>query len=91
MREATAREIIDGIREKMIIYSTSPELLQKFEPEIKNLGKNCSVKLIVDKLDKFTSMSLDFRETSKKFTSFMNKIAIDGVQYKEEFFMIADG
>ena len=36
-------------------------------------------------------MSLDFRETSKKFTSFMNKIAIDGVQYKEEFFMIADG
>ena len=85
------REIMDGIREEMIIYSTNPEFLQEFEPEIKNLEKICSVKLIVDKMDKFTSMSLDFRETSKKFTSFMNKIAIDGVQYKEEFFMIADG
>ena len=85
------REIMDGVREELIIYSTNPEFLQEFEPEIKELEKTCSVKLIVDKLDKFTSMSLDFRETSKKFTSFMNKIAIDGVQYKEEFFMIADG
>ena len=85
------REIMDGIREELIIYSTNPEFLQEFEPEIKKLEKICSVKLIVDKLDKFTSISLDFRETSKKFTSFMNKIAIDGVQYKEEFFMIADG
>jgi sugar-specific transcriptional regulator TrmB len=85
------REIMDGIREELIIYSTNPEFLQEFEPEIKKLEKIYSVKLIVDKLDKFTSISLDFRETSKKFTSFMNKIAIDGVQYKEEFFMIADG
>ena len=85
------REIMDGIREEVIIYSTNPEFLQEFEPEIKKLEKMYSVKLIVDKLDKFTSISLDFRETSKKFTSFMNKIAIDGVQYKEEFFMIADG
>jgi HTH-type transcriptional regulator, sugar sensing transcriptional regulator len=89
--KARIREIMNGIREEVIIYSTNPEFLQEFEPEIKNLGKICSVNLIVDKLDKFTSMSLDFRETSKKFTSFMNKIAIDGVQYKEEFFMIADG
>jgi sugar-specific transcriptional regulator TrmB len=85
------REIMDGIREELIIYSTNPEFIQEFEPEIKKLEKIYSVKLIVDKLDKFTSISLDFRETSKKFTSFMNKIAIDGVQYKEEFFMIADG
>lgn len=85
------REIMNEIREELIIYSTNPEFLQEFEPDIKNLEKNCSVKLIVDKLDKFTSMSLDFREISKNFTSFMNKIAIDGVQYKEEFFMIADG
>ena len=85
------REIMDGIREELIIYSTNPEFLQEFESEIKKLEKIYSVKLIVDKLDKFTSISLDFRETSKKFTSFMNKIAIDGVQYKEEFFMIADG
>ncbi len=85
------REIIDGIREELIIYSTNPEFLKELEPEINKVEKIYSVKLIVDKLDKFTSMSLDFRETSKKFTSFMNKIAIDGVQYKEEFFMIADG
>lgn len=39
MRKATAREIIDGIREELFIYPTSPELLQEFEPEIKNLGK----------------------------------------------------
>jgi hypothetical protein len=39
LREATAREIIDEIREELIIYSPSPELLQEFEPEIKNLGK----------------------------------------------------
>jgi len=85
------REIMVGIREELFIYSTNPEFLQEFEHEIKNLEKICSVKLIVDKLDKFTSIGLDFREISKKFTSFMNKIAIDGVQYKEEFFMIADG
>ena len=47
------------------------------------MGKICNLKLIVDKLDKFTSMFLDFRETSNEFTSFMNKIAIDGVQYKK--------
>ena len=33
------REIMDGIREELIIYSTNPEFLQEFEPEIKNLGK----------------------------------------------------
>ncbi len=85
------REIMDGVREELIIYSTNPEFLQEFEPEITELEKTCSLKLIVDKLDKFTSIPLDFRETSKKFTSFMNKISIEGVQYKEEFFMIADG
>jgi sugar-specific transcriptional regulator TrmB len=73
------REIMDGIREELMIYSTNPEFLKEFEPEIIEVEKIYSVKLIVDKLDKFTSMSFDFRETSKKFTSFMNKIAIDGV------------
>ena len=86
------RDIMIKIKDELIIFSSSPELIREFEPEIKNLGKTCSIKLIVDKLDKFTSLPFDFRETKKEFTDFINnKIAIDGVQYKEEFFMIADG
>lgn len=33
------REIMNEIREELIIYSTNPEFLQEFEPDIKNLEK----------------------------------------------------
>jgi len=85
------REIMTGVREELIIFSSSPEFLKEFEPEIKKLEKTCNLTLIVDELDRFRSLPFEFRETKKEFTDFMNNIVIDGIQYKEEFFMIADG
>jgi sugar-specific transcriptional regulator TrmB len=85
------REIMAGAKEELIIFSSSPEFLQEFESEIQELEKTCNLTLIVDELDKFRSLPFEFRETKKEFTDFMNNIVIDGIQYKEEFFMIADG
>lgn len=85
------REIMAGVREELIIFSSSPELLREFKREIKKLEKTCNLTLIVDELDRFKSLPFEFKETNKEFTNFMNNIVIDGIQYKEEFFMIADG
>lgn len=85
------REIMAGVKEELIIFSTSPEFLQEFEPDIKKLEKICNLILIVDELDKFRSLPFEFKETNKEFADFMDNIIIDGIQYKEEFFMIADG
>ena len=89
------REIIAGVKEELIIFSSSPEFLQALEPELKELEKTCNLTLIVDELDRFSSLPFEFRETKKEFknefTDFLNNIVIDGIQYNEEFFMIADG
>jgi sugar-specific transcriptional regulator TrmB len=85
------REIMDGVKEELIIFSSNPEFLKEFEPELQKLEKSSNLTLIVDELEKFKSLPFEFRETKKEFTDFMNNILIDGVQYNEEFFMIADG
>jgi sugar-specific transcriptional regulator TrmB len=85
------REIMAEVKEELIIFSSNPTFLQEFEPELQKLEKSCNLTLIVDELEKFRSLPFEFRETKKEFTDFMNNILIDGVQYNEEFFMIADG
>ena len=85
------REIMAGVKEELIIFSSSPEFLKEFEPELKKLEKTCSLTLIVNELDRFRSLPFEFRETTKEFTEFLNNIVIEGVRYNEEFFMIADG
>lgn len=85
------REIMGGVKEELIIFSSNPEFLKEFESEIQKLEKTCNLTLIVDELDSFKSLPFKLRETNKEFTDFMNNIVIDGIQYKEEFFMIADG
>lgn len=68
-------------------FSSNPELLKEFKQEIKKLEKTCNLILIVDELDSFRSLPFEFKETNKEFTDFMNNIVIDGIQYKEEFFL----
>ncbi len=85
------REIMGGVKEELIIFSSNPEFLKEFESEIQKLEKTCNLTLIVDELESFKSLPFKLRETNKEFTDFMNNIVIDGIQYKEEFFMIADG
>ncbi len=85
------REILDGVKEELIIFSSSPEFLQEFEAELKKLEKTCRLILIVDELDRFRSLPFEFRETTEEFKDFINNIVIDGAQYNEELFMIADG
>jgi len=85
------REIIEGVKEELIVFSSNPEFIKEFEAELKELEKNYSLTLVVNELDRFKSLSFEFRETKKEFTEFMNNIVIDGIHYKEEFFMIADG
>jgi sugar-specific transcriptional regulator TrmB len=85
------REIMGGVREELIIFSSNPEFLKEFESDIQKLEKTCNLTLIVDELERFKSLPFKLRETNKEFTDFMNNIVIDGIQYKEEFFMIADG
>lgn len=86
------REIMAGVREELIIFSSNPEFLQEFEPEMQKLVvKACNLTIIVGELERFKSIPFELKETNKDFTDFMNNIVIDGIQYKEEFFMIADG
>ncbi len=85
------REILAGVKEELIVFSSSPEFLKDFEAELKKLEKTCNLIFIVNELDRFRSLPFEFRETTKEFTEFLNNIVIEGVQYNEEFFMIADG
>lgn len=85
------REILAGVKEELIIFSSSPEFLQEFEPELQKLEKTCNLSFIVNELDRFRSLPFEFRETTKEFTEFLDNIVIEGVRYNEEFFMIADG
>lgn len=85
------REILNGVKEELIIFSSSPEFLQEFEADLKKLEKTCRLTLIVNELDKFKLLPFDFKEIAKELSEFMNNIVIDGVPYNEEFFMIADG
>jgi sugar-specific transcriptional regulator TrmB len=85
------REILAEAKEELIIYSSSPEYLQEFEAELKKLEKTCRLILIVGELERFKSLSFEFREVTKEFKDSMNNIVIDGTQYNEELFIIADG
>ncbi len=85
------REILARVKQELIIFSSNPEFLKEFEPELKNLEKTCNLIFIVNELDRFRSLPFEFRETTKEFTEFINNIVIEGVRYNEEFFMIADG
>ena len=84
-------EILSGVKEELIVFSSSPEFLQEFEADLKKLEKTCRLTLISDEPERFKLLPFKFRETTKEFTDFINNIIIDGVQYNEEFFMIADG
>lgn len=85
------REILAGAKEELIIFSSSPEYLQEFEAELQKLAKTCRLILIVNELDRFSSMPFKFREVTKEFKDSINNIVIDGTQYNEELFIIADG
>jgi HTH-type transcriptional regulator, sugar sensing transcriptional regulator len=85
------REILADAKEELIIYSSSPEYLQEFKTELKKLEKTCRLILIVGELERFKSLSFDFREVTKEFKDSMSNIVIDGTQYNEELFIIADG
>ncbi|RPJ73510.1 MAG: TrmB family transcriptional regulator [Alphaproteobacteria bacterium] len=85
------REILAEAKEELIIYSSSPEYLQEFEAELKKLEKTCRLILIVGELERFKSLPFEFREVTKEFRDFINNIVIDGTQYNEELFIIADG
>lgn len=85
------REILAGAKEELIIFSSSPEYLQEFEAELQKLAKTCRLILIVNELERFSSMPFKFREVTKEFKESINNIVIDGTQYHEELFIIADG
>jgi sugar-specific transcriptional regulator TrmB len=85
------REILKGVKEELIIFSSNPEFLKEFEAELGKLEKTCRLILIVDELEKFRSLPFEFREVTKEFRDFINNIVLDGIRYNEEFFMIADG
>jgi sugar-specific transcriptional regulator TrmB len=85
------RQILSGVKEELIVFSSSPGFFQEFEAELKKLEKTCRLTLIVSELDKFKSLPFEFRETTAEFSEFINNIVIDGIRYDEEFFMIADG
>jgi HTH-type transcriptional regulator, sugar sensing transcriptional regulator len=85
------REILAGVKEELIVFSSNPEFLQAFEPELHKLEKTCKLTFIVDKLERFRLLPFEFKETTKEFTDFLDNIIIDGIRYNEEFFLIADG
>lgn len=85
------REILSGVKEELIVFSSNPQLFQEFEAELKKLEKTCRLTLIVDELEEFKSLPFEFRETTKEFSEFLNNIVLDGIRYDEEFFLMADG
>jgi sugar-specific transcriptional regulator TrmB len=85
------REILAGAKEELIIFSSSPEYLQEFVPELKKLEKTCRLTFIVDKVERFGSLPFEFREVTQEFKDSINNIIIDGTHYNEELFIIADG
>ena len=85
------REILAGAKEELIVFSSSSEYLQEFEAELQKMAKTCRLILIVNELERFSSMPFKFREVTKEFKDFINYIVIDGTQYNEELFIIANG
>lgn len=85
------REILSGVKEELIVFSSSPEFFREFETELKRLEKICCLTLIVNDLERFKSLPFEFRVPTKEFADFISNIVIDGVHYDEQFFMIADG
>lgn len=85
------REILAGAKDELIIFSSSSEYLQEFEAELQKLAKTCRLILIVNELERFSSMPFKFREVTKVFKDSISNIVIDGTQYNEELFIIADG
>lgn len=85
------REILAGVKEELIVFSSSPEFLKEFETELKKLEKTCNLIIIVNEIDRFRSLPFEFKETTKEFTDFLDNIVIEGVRYNEELFLIADG
>ncbi|AKB17080.1 MULTISPECIES: TrmB family transcriptional regulator [unclassified Methanosarcina] len=84
-------EILSEAKEELIIFSSNPEYLQEFEAALQKLQKTCRLIFIVDEIDKFKSLPFEFREVTQEFKDFINDIVIDGAEYKEELFIIADG
>jgi HTH-type transcriptional regulator, sugar sensing transcriptional regulator len=85
------REICAGAKEELLIFSSEPEYLQEFEPELKKFEKTCKLILIVDEIERFKSLPFDFRQITTEFKNLIDSIVIDGTRYSEELFIIADG
>lgn len=85
------REILTGVKDELIIFSTNPDFLREFEKELKIIEKNCKLIIIVDELEKFRKLPFTFRETGSAFRDFIKNLVIDEVHYDEECFLIADG
>jgi len=85
------REILSGAKEELIIFSSSPEYLKEFEAELRKLEKTCRLTFIVDEVERFKSLPFEFREVTQEFKDSINNIIVDGTQYNEELFIIADG
>jgi sugar-specific transcriptional regulator TrmB len=85
------REILAGVKEELIIFSSNPEYLQEFESELKKIEKTCKLIFIVSEIEKFKSLPFEFREVMRDLKDSIDSIVIDGTQYNEELFIIADG
>ncbi|MFZ2498042.1 MAG: TrmB family transcriptional regulator [Methanosarcina sp.] len=85
------REILSEAKEDLIIFSSNPAYLQEFEAELQKLQKTCRLIFIADDVDRFKSLPFEFREVTQEFKDSINNIVIDGTQYNEELFIIADG
>jgi sugar-specific transcriptional regulator TrmB len=85
------REILAGVKEELIIFSSNPEYLQEFESELKKIEKTCRLIFIVNEIEKFKSLPFEFREVMSDLKDSIDNIVIDGTQYNEELFIIADG
>lgn len=85
------REILAGVKEELIVFSSNPEYLQEFESELKKIEKTCKLILIVNEIEKFKSLPFEFREVMRDLKDSIDSIVIDGTQYNEELFIIADG
>lgn len=85
------REILAEAKEELIIFSSSPEHLREFKSELEKIEKKCRLILIVGDPERFKSLPFEFRKITQEFKDSVNNIVIDGTQYNEELFIIADG
>lgn len=86
------KDIIKRADYELTIFCRSPKFLNEHRSDLlSDLNEECSLVLIVDKIERFTDLGLELREIQRSAAEIYKDVLVDGVSYSLECMMIADG